>query len=70
MAVELKTGGTFEPGIPKALFDLSAVKMAVGGYAGYDVTADGQRFLFVSQMTETSPSSLAVVVNWTAEVKR
>jgi serine/threonine protein kinase len=40
-----RSGSAFEPGIPKALFDLSAVRMTVGGYA---VTADGQRFLFVS----------------------
>src|SRR5205814_1046544 len=26
MAVEVKTGGAFEPGIPKALFDLSMVR--------------------------------------------
>jgi len=70
MAVEVKTSGAFAPGIPKALFDHSAVKMAVGSYAGYDVTADGQRFLFVSQMAETAPLSLAVVVNWTADLKR
>jgi hypothetical protein len=37
---------------------------------GYAVTADGQRFLFITQMEETGHSSLAVVVNWTAELKR
>jgi hypothetical protein len=70
MAVEVKTGGTFQPGIPEALFDLSAVKMGLGSYLGYDVTADGQRFLFVSQIAEPAASSLAVVVNWTAEAKK
>jgi len=68
MAVEVKTGGTFEPGIPRVLFDLSAVRSGPSG--GYAVTADGQRFLFLSQGEETGPSSLAVVVNWTAELKR
>ena len=56
--------------IPKALFDLSAVRMTVGGYAGYALTADGQRLVFVSKMAETGPSSLAVVGYWTAEVKK
>jgi hypothetical protein len=68
MAVEIKTGGTFEAGIPKALFDLSAVRIVSGN--GYAVTADGQRFIFIRQMEETAPSSLAVVVNWTAELKK
>lgn len=68
MAVEIKTGSTFEAGIPKALFDLSAARITGG--AGYAVTADGQRFIFVSQIEETAPSSLAVVVNWTAELKK
>jgi Tol biopolymer transport system component len=68
MAVEIKTGSTFEAGIPKALFDLSAARTTSN--TGYAVTADGQRFIFVSQMEETAPSSLAVVVNWTAELKK
>jgi eukaryotic-like serine/threonine-protein kinase len=70
MAVQVKTGGAFQPGIPEALFDLSAVKMALGSYLGYDVTADGQRFLFVSQIADPAASSLAVVVNWTADLKK
>jgi len=68
MAVEVKTGGTFEPGIPKALFDLSAAKIVSG--AGYAVTPDGQRFIFASWAEDTAPSSLNVVVNWTAEPKK
>ncbi|HEY3028159.1 MAG TPA: protein kinase [Pyrinomonadaceae bacterium] len=68
MAVEVKTSGTFEPGIPRALFDLSAVRPIPR--SGYAVAGDGQRFLFVSQIAETAPSSLAVVVNWTADLKK
>ena len=68
MAVEVKTGGTFEPGIPRALFDLSAVRPIPRN--GYAVAGDGQRFLFVSQIVETAPPSLAVVLNWTADLKR
>jgi hypothetical protein len=37
---------------------------------GYAVASDGQRFLFISISEEAGPSSLAVVVNWTAELKR
>jgi hypothetical protein len=68
ISVEVKTGGTFEAGISKALFDLSAVRMISG--SSYAVTADGQRFIFVSRMEEAAPSSLVVVVNWTAELKK
>lgn len=68
MAVEIKTGGTFEPGIPKPLFDFSALRAAFGN--NYAVAADGQRFLFAIRGAETTPSSLTVVLNWMAEVKR
>ncbi|MEP7273037.1 MAG: hypothetical protein ABI882_16170, partial [Acidobacteriota bacterium] len=67
MAVEVKTGSAFEAGIPKVLFDVGALRSTFRG--GYAVTADGQRFLFVSRGEETDPS-LAVVVNWTVELKR
>jgi serine/threonine protein kinase len=68
MAVDVKTGSTFEAGIPKVLFDLSEARIVSG--AGYAVTADGQRFIFVRQMEQTAPPSLAVVVNWTADLKK
>ena len=38
--------------------------------SGYAVTADGLRFLFVTTTEETGHSWLAVVINWTAELKR
>lgn len=34
------------------------------------VTADGQRFLFVSQGEETANSQYTVVLNWTSAAKR
>jgi len=43
MAVEVNGGsGTFEAGIPKALFDLRVAETT--RFSEYDVTADGQRF--------------------------
>jgi hypothetical protein len=35
----------------------------------YDVSADGQRFLFISRMADAT-SSLSVVINWTADLKK
>lgn len=77
MAVPIDTRQGFEPGTPKALFQ--------GNYFSggnninlYDVTADGQRFLMLKQAAEsgsekepaTKQTSLVLVENWFAELKR
>src|ERR1700686_1805410 len=69
MSVEVAaTSGTFQAGIPKALF---AARIWGGGGANneprYAVTADGKKFLNNSLPTETAsaPSSpITVVLNW------
>jgi Tol biopolymer transport system component len=66
MAVEVKSGASFEAGIPQALFDYRSSKIE-GQYA---VTGDGQRFLVAASTEETSLAPFTVVLNWTAEVKR
>ena len=68
MSVEIKSGGSFEPGIPKPLFDISAARTQAT--TEYAVSPDGQRLLFLSRLTETGLSPLAVVVNWTADLKK
>jgi len=68
MAVEIKIGSTFEPGVPKLLFDVAIARTLATSV--YDVSTDGQRFLFTSGQLDTNPSSLAVIVNWTAELKK
>ena len=68
MSVEIKSGGAFEPGIPKPLFDISATRSQ--GNTEFAVSPDGQRLLFLSRLTDTGLSPLAVVVNWTAELKK
>jgi serine/threonine protein kinase len=68
MAVEIKAGSTFEPGVPKLLVDVITARTTAT--AAYDVAADGGRFLFVSGRADASPSSLAVVLNWTADLKK
>jgi len=67
MAVDVKSGGAFEAGLPKTLFDLSDAKVY---YADYTATADGQRFLFVRKLQESTPAPFSVVVNWTAGAPR
>jgi hypothetical protein len=49
---------------------LEPVRAVVSNDTSYTVTADGQRFLFVSPGAETASLQYTVVVNWTAEAKR
>ncbi|MDQ3666680.1 MAG: hypothetical protein M3410_08900, partial [Acidobacteriota bacterium] len=69
MAVEVKLGATFEPGVIKTLF-ATRVLTLIGFRNHYAVTADGQRFLINTTIEETSATPISVVVNWTADLKR
>jgi Tol biopolymer transport system component len=66
MATPVKTGETFEPGIPVALFDVQ-----VTGYFPYDVSPDG-RFLINTAITsgQAATSSINVIVNWSSILRR
>jgi len=68
MAVEIKAGSTFEPGVPKLLFDVATARTLAT--APYDVAADGQRFLFISGRLEADQSSLVVVLNWNSDLQK
>jgi Tol biopolymer transport system component/predicted Ser/Thr protein kinase len=67
MVVQTTTRPNFSAGNPKVLFE--------GRYStyqslpDYDVTADGQRFLFLTA-GEEERSEINVVVNWTEELKQ
>jgi Tol biopolymer transport system component len=67
MSVDIGAGNSFEPGKPKVLFDIIAARTNQGN--DYDVSTDGQRFLFISRMADAT-SSLAVVINWTTDLKK
>jgi eukaryotic-like serine/threonine-protein kinase len=64
MAVQITGGSTITAGSPKVLFEVPTSAFS------YDVTADGQRFLFTVPKTDssTNPDStpITVVLNWTA----
>jgi eukaryotic-like serine/threonine-protein kinase len=60
--------------IPKPLFSMSRAQME-DAYVGttaqnWDVTPDGSKFLLFLPVSETDPSVLTVVLNWTAQLKR
>lgn len=64
MAVAVKGGDTFEPGVPASLFRNDSILNNT-----FDVSADGQRFI-VSSATQTQTAPFAVVLNWTADLKK
>jgi serine/threonine-protein kinase len=72
VAVPIQTQPGFSAGNPTKLFD--APYFPVSGTRRYDVTADGQRFLFIKydadQSDLSSRSSLVVIQNWQEELKR
>jgi Tol biopolymer transport system component len=62
MAVDVKTGPTFEHSVPKELFESTGFD--------YAVAPDGQRILGYRPIGVEQPGSLTVVVNWTELLKR
>jgi Tol biopolymer transport system component len=64
MAVPIKgQRRTAEFGTPQRLFEITRVASAGGGY---DVSADGQRFLINKPVEGTGPTPITVVLNWTS----
>lgn len=69
MAVDVKTESSdFQAGIPKPLFELHRTPALRRNH--YVVAANGQRFLVVSPLEETTSSPITVVTNWAAGLKR
>jgi serine/threonine protein kinase len=67
MVVETNTRLTFSASSPRVLFQGSYATF--GTMPDYDVTADGQRFLFL-KAAEQAQTEISVVVNWTEELKQ
>jgi Tol biopolymer transport system component len=66
MSVPVKSdSSTFEPGAPKALFDMRDARLQY-----FDVAGDGQRFLINNLVEEAASSPANVVLNWTADLKK
>ncbi len=69
LVVEVDTGDELEAGTPTSLL---TARFAVGGGGrnqNYDVSLDGQRFVYV-QRDKGVPRELRVVVNWFEELER
>jgi Tol biopolymer transport system component len=67
MAVEISTaGGRIAVGTVRPLFQTSAESV----FSSYDVSSDGQRFLFNTPLAESKPQPLTLVLNWTAALEK
>lgn len=64
MAVQIKPGTEFGAGSPTSLFKADPLSI------DYDVTADGQRFLFIASAPGTQLLPFAVVLDWMTDLKR
>jgi hypothetical protein len=67
MAVDLKTEGKFECGIPRELFQGA---MKTGFAYSYAATVDGQRFLMSAPIDAPAGAPMTIVLNWTAGLKK
>ncbi|HYL39542.1 MAG TPA: protein kinase [Bryobacteraceae bacterium] len=64
MAVNVITRPTFSPGVPALLFENRFLQI------GYDVSADGNRFVVLERPAGEPPLSIHVVHNWFEEFRR
>ena len=64
MMVQIKVGPEFDAGKPMNLFKADPLTR------DYDVTADGQRFLFIASAPGTQLLPFAVVLDWMADLKQ
>jgi hypothetical protein len=63
MSVDVSTTPVFQAGVPKLLFKAPAA-------TNWDVTADGQKFLFAVPGAQNSTPPYTVVLNWQAGLRR
>jgi hypothetical protein len=64
MAVPVKLGPPFEPGVAVPLFETNVV-----GFKPYDVSADGRFLLYTPSEVEAPSSPVTIVLNWQAGLK-
>jgi len=72
MAVDVHLGATDPLGTPKVLCELPSDVRTTSSQQSYDVTRDGQRFLFVRDLRRDvppPPSEMRVILNWFDELK-
>ena len=68
MAVDIETEPTFRAGTPRLLFEGGVLSRGTGSTATYDVTADGQRFVMLRNVS--SEARINIVQNWFEELRQ
>jgi Tol biopolymer transport system component len=71
IAVPVTTGANFDAGPPVALFQATPRQpVSTNDQFVYDVSKDGQRFLFLMLVKEAETVPVSVVLNWTAMLNK
>jgi Tol biopolymer transport system component len=71
MAAPVTTGANFDSGPAVALFQATPRQpVSTNDQFVYDVSRDGQRFLFLTQVKEAESSPMSIVLNWTAMLNK
>jgi Tol biopolymer transport system component len=69
MSVRVTTYPTFSASVPRSLADIPPTGLGALANSIYDVSPDGQKFLFV-KANAGPPQEVRVVLNWTNELKQ
>ena len=72
MAVSVSTESVFTLGQPQPLFEAPGLALTGGGGSGgYDVSADGERFLTIAPVEgdDAAPPTIRIVENWYEEFR-
>ena len=64
MVARIKSSEKFEAGTPESLFKSDPLSF------DYDVSPDGQRFIFVAAAPGTQPGPFTVILDWTSDLKK
>jgi len=71
MAVQTKTGATFDAGAPAVLFQANPREVvATSEQVIYDVDQKGERFLINTQVKSTETHPISVILHWDAGLKK
>jgi hypothetical protein len=60
--IEMGSGDTIKPGVPRKLFDLPGIK-------DWDVTGDHQRILIARVRHDQFVAAISVAIHWTKEIE-
>jgi Tol biopolymer transport system component len=71
MAAAVTAGASFEAGSPVALFQTHRRQpVSASDVFSYDVSGDGQRFLIITKVDETTAAPLSILLNWASEMEK